>query len=85
MLKEKKSQRYRCKFITQTVMAFLECLKPKHSPSSSDMAKDEARNEKEEDASSNKTTARSLNLARKRKSKPMASSGKRGGVNTYDM
>ncbi|KAL0736214.1 hypothetical protein Bca4012_012424 [Brassica carinata] len=85
MRKDMDRKRHRCKPITQTVMAFLECLRFRHSSSSSDMVKTKARNEKEEEASYVKTTARSLNVASKRKRKPLMSSGKRGGVNNYDM
>ncbi|KAF8115759.1 hypothetical protein N665_0025s0211 [Sinapis alba] len=85
MRKERDNKRHRCKLITQTAMAFLQCLNLRHSSSSSDMVKAKARNEKEEEASYVKTTARSLNVASKRKRKPPVSSGIRGGVNTYDM
>lgn len=38
----------RCKLITQTVKAFLECLNLRHSSSSSNIAKSKARNVKTE-------------------------------------
>ncbi|XP_018442783.1 elicitor peptide 5 [Raphanus sativus] len=85
MRKERDNKRHRRKPITQTVMAFLECLNLRRSSSSSDAVKAKSRNEKEEEASHVKTTARSLNVASKRTRKPMVSSGKRGGVNKYDM
>ncbi|VVB13901.1 unnamed protein product [Arabis nemorensis] len=78
-----------CKLITQTVKAFFDCLRFRfrHSSSSSDMVKSKARNEEEEEAeaSSVETSTRSLNVASKRRRKQPVSSGKRGGVNDYDM
>ncbi|KAF3502783.1 hypothetical protein F2Q69_00045137 [Brassica cretica] len=84
MQKDSDKKRHRCKLITQSVMAFLDCLNVRHSSSSSDMVKAKARNEAEV-ASSVETSDRSLNVSSKLTRKPPVSSGKRGGVNNYDM
>ncbi|CAA7027147.1 unnamed protein product [Microthlaspi erraticum] len=89
MQQDNDNKRHCCKPISQTVMAFLKCLNLRHSSSSSDMVKAKSRNEEEEEASSVETSTRSLNVMskriRKRISKQQVSSGKRGGVNNYDM
>ncbi|CAN6865992.1 hypothetical protein Bca4012_046583 [Brassica carinata] len=84
MQKESDKKRHRCKLITQSVMAFLDCLNVRHSSSSSDMVKAKARNEAEV-ASSVETSDRSLNVSSKLTRKLPVSSGKGGGVNNHDM
>ncbi|CDY21620.1 BnaC09g46720D [Brassica napus] len=90
MQKESDKKRHRCKLITQSVMAFLDCLnvlnqkKKKKKKLSEYMVKAKARNEAEV-ASSVETSDRSLNVSSKLTRKLPVSSGKRGGVNNHDM
>ncbi|CAH8270627.1 unnamed protein product [Arabidopsis lyrata] len=85
MQQERDNKRDCCKLVPQTVKAFFKCLRFRRSSSSSDMVKAKARNEEKEEASSIETSTRSLNVMRKGIRKQPVSSGKRGGVNDYNM
>ncbi|KAL9278989.1 Elicitor peptide 5 [Arabidopsis thaliana] len=92
MQQERDHKRDCCKLMPQTVKAFFKCLRfRRSSSSSSDMVKARARNvktdhsEEKEEPSSIETSTRSLNVMRKGIRKQPVSSGKRGGVNDYDM
>ncbi|CAL9229785.1 unnamed protein product [Arabidopsis halleri] len=87
MQQEGDNKRDCCKLMPQTVKGFFKCLRFRRSSSSSDMVKlkSKARNEEKEEASSIETSTRSLNVMRKGIRKQPVSSGKRGGVNDYDM
>ncbi|KAG7550129.1 Elicitor peptide [Arabidopsis thaliana x Arabidopsis arenosa] len=85
MQQERDNKRDCCKLMPQTVKAFFKCLRFRRSSSSSDIMKAKARNEEKEEASSIKTSTRSLNVMRKGIRKQPISSGKRGGVNDYNM
>ncbi|XP_010422914.1 PREDICTED: elicitor peptide 5 [Camelina sativa] len=77
-----------CKVIPQPVKAFIRCLRFRRSSSSSssDMAKAKPRqNEEKLEDSAIETSTRSIKLMGKRIRKQPVSSGKRGGVNNYDM
>ncbi|XP_019089888.1 PREDICTED: elicitor peptide 5-like [Camelina sativa] len=87
MQREKDNKKDCCKVIPQPVKDFIRCLRfRRSSSSSSDMAKTKPRkNEEKLEDSSIETTTRGIKLMGRRIRKQPVSSGKRGGVNNYDM
>ncbi|EOA21883.1 hypothetical protein CARUB_v10002359mg [Capsella rubella] len=85
MQPEKDHKKDCCNLMPQPVKAFIKCLRFRRSSSSLDMAKAKPRNEEKVEVSSIETTTRGLKLMGRRIRKQPVSSGKRGGVNNYDM